>query len=277
MITFFTLTPSDLNQIPQTSADYNRLGFGLQLGALRYLGFCPDEVKTVPKSVITHTANQLRINSPSLDGYGQRAQTRTDHLLTIQEYLGFRRASDGDLEELSEWLLQRALEHDKPTLLFQMACQRLYSEKIVRPGVTTLERMVITARQEAQEETYLKLHFLMSDDLKVFLDQILITDETRGRTPLSWLRYGATANTPQNILGAIEKLNFLREGCVDKWNLSSLNPNRQKFLAQLIRPDIRNWSLLYSICSECNSHPELWLYTVKNRLLGYRRPRNLPY
>ena len=158
----------------------------------------------------------------------------------------FVRASDGDLEELSEWLLQRALEavhevtaerseHNKPTLLFQMACQRLYSEKIVRPGLTTLERMVITARQEAQEETYLKLHFLMSNDLRIFLDQILITDETRGRTPLSWLRYGATANTPKQILAAIEKLNFLREGCVDKWNLSSLNPNRQKFLAQIGR------------------------------------------
>jgi len=65
--TFFTLTPSDLNQIPTTSADYNRLGFALQLCALRYLGFCPDEVKTAPSSVIAYTANQLGIDSPSLD------------------------------------------------------------------------------------------------------------------------------------------------------------------------------------------------------------------
>jgi len=39
-----------------------------------------------------------------------------------------------------------------------MACQRLYSEKIVRPGLTTLERMVIQARQEAQEETLYSQH-----------------------------------------------------------------------------------------------------------------------
>jgi TnpA family transposase len=233
--TFFTLTPSDLSQIPQTSANYNRLGFAIQLGALRYLGFCPDEITTAPSSVIVYTANQLGIDPPSLSTYAQRPQTRTDHLLKIQEYLGFRRASDYDLAKLSEWLLQRALEHDKPTLLLGIACQRLYSEKIVRPGLTTLERMVIQARQEAQEETYRQLDFLMSNDLKTFLDKILIKDENLGRTPLFWLRHGATANTPKNILEAIEKLDFLHGVGVDKWHLTSLNPNRQKFLAQIGR------------------------------------------
>jgi len=73
------------------------------------------------------------------------------------------------------------------------------------------------------------------DDLKVFLDKILVKDEDLGRTPLSWLCHGATDNTPKNILTAIEKLDFLRGDGVDKWNLSSLNPNRQKFLAQFGR------------------------------------------
>lgn len=129
MITFFTLTPSDLSQIPPKSASYNRLGFALQLCALRYLGFCPDELTTAPPKVIAYTANQLGIASLSLDAYGQRYQTRTDHLQKICEYLGFHKATEKDLAKLSEWLLKRALEHDKPTLLFQMASHWLYSEK----------------------------------------------------------------------------------------------------------------------------------------------------
>lgn len=60
-----------------------------------------------------------------LSGYGDREQTRSDHLLQIQRYLGFRRASAADLRELGDWLLARALQHDRPTLLFQMACERL--------------------------------------------------------------------------------------------------------------------------------------------------------
>ena len=143
MITFFTLTGEDLNQIPTTSADYNRLGFALQLSALRFLGFCPDELMTTPSEVVTYVAKQLKIDSPSLDAYGQREHTRTDHLQQIRQYLGFRKASEADLTTLLEWLLQRALEHDKPTLLFQMATDWLYKQKIVRPGVTILERMVM--------------------------------------------------------------------------------------------------------------------------------------
>ena len=233
--TFFTLTPSDFNQIPTRSADYNRLGFSLQLGALRFLGFCPEELHTTPPEVVTYVAKQLKIDSPSLDAYGQREHTRTDHLQQIRQYLGFRKASEADLTTLWEWLLQRALEHDKPTLLFQMATDWLYSQKIVRPGVTILERMVIQVRQQAHSETYRQLNFLISDERKALLDKLLITEETLGRTPLFWLRYGAVANTPTAILQTISKLEFLFSYGVSEWDLSSLNPNRQKFLAQMGR------------------------------------------
>ena len=114
-----------------------------------------------------------------------------------------------------------------------MACQRLYAQKVLRPGVTTLERMVVTARGQAQEETYRRLAFLISEKNKDLLDNLLIPNEKR--TPIFWLRQGATANTPRSILEATQKLNFLHAGGVDQWDLSSINPNRQKFLAQIGR------------------------------------------
>lgn len=108
-------------------------------------------------------------------------------------------------------------------------------QKVVRPGVTVLERMVVSAREQAQEETYHRLNCLITEERKVTLDQLLITDETKGRTPLFWLRRGAVANTPDAILETLEKLKFLRPMGVDQWDLHSLNPNRQKFLAQIGR------------------------------------------
>ena len=39
---YFTLSRADRRQIPRTASPANRLGFALQLGALRFLGFCPD-------------------------------------------------------------------------------------------------------------------------------------------------------------------------------------------------------------------------------------------
>jgi TnpA family transposase len=62
-----------------------------------------------------------------------------------------------------------------------------------------------------------------------------LTIRATGRTPLTWLRQGATANSPAAILTTLEKLAWLRRWGVDLWDLSSLTPNRVKFLAQLGR------------------------------------------
>jgi len=146
LIQFFTLSTADLAQLPRTTARHNHLGFALQLCTLRYLGFCPDDLTTMPTTVVAYVADQLGVDHAGLATYGQRDQTRTAHLQQIQTYLGFRRATPIDLQILAAWLLERALEHDKPTLLLQLACEQLQHEKIVRPGVTRLEKMVATAR-----------------------------------------------------------------------------------------------------------------------------------
>jgi len=54
-------------------------------------------------------------------------------LLLIMGYLGYRKMSNKDMDSLSFWLVERALEHDKPYLLYEMACEKLLKERIVRP------------------------------------------------------------------------------------------------------------------------------------------------
>ena len=39
--------------------DAGRLGFALQLGTLRYLGFCPDDLAAAPAEVVRFLADQL--------------------------------------------------------------------------------------------------------------------------------------------------------------------------------------------------------------------------
>jgi hypothetical protein len=67
------------------------------------------------------------------------------------------------------------------------------------------------------------------------LDSLLVPDETTGQTPLTWLRLHATTNSPNSILNALKKLRFLEQHNIQSWDLSNLNPNRLKFLAQLAK------------------------------------------
>lgn len=46
------------------------------------------------------------------------------------------------MKELEQFLLDRAMEHDSPALLFNLAAEYLISAKVIRPGVVTLMEMV---------------------------------------------------------------------------------------------------------------------------------------
>jgi len=233
LITYFTLSPTDMAWVQRHRGDHNRLGTALQLCAIRYLGFCPDDLSRAPAKSLGYLSDQLKIPMTALDAYGVRVHTRTDHFLEAAAYLNFRNAEPNDLENLIKWLIDRALEHDRGSLLFQLAAEKLRRDKVVRPGVTTLERLVTSARMKAQMTTYKRMEFLLTDERQKFLDHLLITDVSTGRTPLAWLRQSAIANSPNAILAAIEKLIFLRQQCVDDWSLTGMNPNRLKYLAQL--------------------------------------------
>ena len=235
LVDYFTLSDHDQVQVRRQRGGSNRLGFALQLCTLRYLGFVPEPLRPVPPAVIAHLAQQLGTTPEIFAAYGDRPHTRTDHLQEVTAYLGFRKARPSDLRTLKAWLVERAMEHDRPTLLFQLACEKLRTDKIVRPGPTRLERLVVTARQEAQHETFLLLMPLLSGECRALLDGLLTPDSSRAGTTLAWLRRAAVSNSPRAILHNIEKLEFLKGAGVAGWALDGLSPNRLKRLAQIVR------------------------------------------
>jgi len=233
--TYFTLSRADRAQLPRTTSAANRLGFALQLGALRYLGFSPDDLDTVPEAVVAFVAKQLDVAPNELERYGRRGQTRTEHLGKIRDYLAFRKPTARDLSQLESWLVDRALEHDRPTLLLRLAGERLLSLRIERPGIIHLERVIASARQRAQQETYRRLGPILTRDCKVRLDGLLTIDAAMGRSNLAWLQQSAATYSPPIILATLEKRAWCKCREVDRWDVSSLTPNRLKFLAQIAR------------------------------------------
>jgi TnpA family transposase len=73
---FFTLSDADLAEVRRRHGDSNRLGWALQLCGLRMLGFCPDDMTTVPAVAVRCLARQLDVDPGGLGGYEVRAQRR---------------------------------------------------------------------------------------------------------------------------------------------------------------------------------------------------------
>lgn len=148
----YTLSSADLALVRDRRRRSNRLGLALQLCALRHLGFFPDALTDAPSPAVTWVATQVGADPADLDGYGTRYKTLLDHRAEVMAHALYRNADPGDLKRLDDWLTERALEHDRARLLVELALGWLHDERIVRPGLSVVERAVVAARGRASEE-----------------------------------------------------------------------------------------------------------------------------
>lgn len=98
---YFTLTPADLAFVaPQGRGAGVRLGLSVILCSLPWLGFVPDKVVSAPPVAVARLAEQLNVDATQLRSYGRRAQTRSEHLRLVAQYLGWRLSSVASVFEI---------------------------------------------------------------------------------------------------------------------------------------------------------------------------------
>jgi TnpA family transposase len=233
LIAHFLLTPDDLTLVRSNRTETQRLGFALLLCSLHYLGFFPQNLMTAPDNVIDYVAEQINCDVEAIMGYGQRSDTRQEHQRAIMTYLGFRWFKSSEEQILLEWLSQRALENDRPSTLLQQASEWLYKHQIVRPGITTLEEVILISRDKAHELTYEQVSQVLDKKLKAELDGLLVPDLDLGLTSLSWLRRPARGYGADDIVKVLDKLDVVYEWPIDDWQLTKLPPGRIHHLVQL--------------------------------------------
>lgn len=239
LIRFFTLTAADTAFIDpgRGRGPADRLGLAVQLCTLPWLGFVPDDIGAAPPTAVVRLAERLRVPADALGRYGERGQTRTEHLRAAAHYLGWRPAKALELKELEEFLLARAMEHDAPSLLHRLACECLISAKVVRPGVVVLLERVAAARAAAQALTYDTVAPILAaaPTLVAELDRLLVVDPQLGSTRLHWLGKAPTEPSPGAVKTELAKLRFLRRLDAHTMDLSMLPTERRRFLAAVGR------------------------------------------
>ena len=88
---------------------------------------------------------------------GWQGETRRKHRGLVLARLRWRLSGAGERKLLDVFLLARALEHDAPGVLLNLACDWLRAERIARPPMDSLTRRVAAARDSARAETHHRL------------------------------------------------------------------------------------------------------------------------
>ena len=228
---FFRLTPADVEFLRQRSSMSAWLVGGLQIGARRMLGFVPETLDDPGKWVAGFVADQLGVSASSVWPLHPAPRDPSGHVVAVEGHLRWRRASGGDLKALGDWLVERALEHEGARALFELGCERLKAERVVRPGVTVLERLVAQARERAVHETALCLGPQLTDERCRQMDRLLEVDRAIGMSRHG-LRTEPPSAKPVAIKDQLAKLGYLRSLGADRFDVSVINPNRRVQLAR---------------------------------------------
>jgi hypothetical protein len=223
-------------------------------------------VKAAPPAAVARIATQLGVEAGALGFYASRDQTRTDHLKLVATRLGWQAAEDNQRagwKVLREFLVDRAIERDVPSVLFRLAVEYLSSDevRIIRPGVWPLMDEISSARREADHQINRLVQPLLTGQRVADLDGVLEVEPEMVISRITWLHRGCTSYSPSSIRAEVDKLVFLRGLNIHTLDLSMIPESRRRQLAGLgrrlrnqalkDRKPITKYPILLSTLTEC--------------------------
>src|SRR5450755_3297720 len=233
---FFSFADDELELIAGHRGVHGRFAIAVAVGAVRWLGFVPARLEELPEPAAALVAGQLDIDLSSIDPKRLHVErdARAEQLAQVITISRFRACRDADLDELGSWVADRGLGHDGPLALLRGTVYELRRRKLMRPGLTVLERLVSAARSEAEREIHRRAGLVvLTPGLQGALDRLLDVPASATAAPVKQL--GQETRTVREIGESIEKLELLRRLGAEQWDLEIIPANRRRMLAQCVR------------------------------------------
>lgn len=206
LIRYYTFNESDLSLIKQRRGEANRLGFGIQLCLLRYPGYALTSDMIVAEPIIHWIARQVQADTNAWAKYGERDETRREHLQELRAYLGLSPFSLSDFRFLVKDLTNLAMQTDKGLVLVAHALETLRHRHVILPILTVIERACAEAVTRANRRIYKALIEPLTEHHRRLLDDLLKVKPDSNITWLVWLRQSPLKPNSRYMLEHIERL-----------------------------------------------------------------------
>ncbi|MCE5222279.1 MAG: Tn3 family transposase [Clostridium sp.] len=229
---YYTFSTYDIDIINKHRRDYNRLGFAVQLALLRNPGWSLISINNIPESVLDYISEQIKVSPKELELYAQRENTRLEHLQEIRELYGFKNYTDQHTQCLIQTLLPYAIENDNVINLIKLSINEIRRQKVILPGITTIEKVVSEVIAKADEEFIEIVNNSITNEQKYKLDMLINAQTEETKTKLGWLKEDQGHSSPKAFAQVIERLELIRSLQLEL-NIAGLHPNRIRQLSRL--------------------------------------------
>lgn len=206
LIRHYTFNETDLSIIRQHRGSANHLGFAIQLCYMRHPGVILG-IDDEPFAPVLHmVAAQLKVPTEIWTEYGQRAETRREHLLELQSIFGFRPFTTQHYRPSVHSLDDLAWQTDKGITLAAALVERLRRQSILLPSLNVIDRICSESITRANRRIYAALTDSLSAIHRPRLDDLLTRKDGSSMTWLAWLRQSPAKPNSRHMLEHIERL-----------------------------------------------------------------------
>lgn len=231
MTRHYVLDTDDLALVGARRRAGNRLGFAVQLCALRHPGRVLDPSESPPAPMLAFVGRQIGVDPALFGEYGRRAETRREHLLELQRLLHLRSFGFADWRACLRVGADAAWATDRGEPIVQAMLAHLRANGVLLPAAAVLERIGLAARVRARKKTFETLKAGLSDSECNTLSGLLAVDPELRRSRFAWLRDYSESPAPSNIVALLDRLEYAHGLKIDPSRAGRIHAAR---LARLI-------------------------------------------
>lgn len=229
---YWTLSAGDLRVIVSRRRPHNRLGFAIQLCALRYPGRLLRPGELIPHAPLAFVADQLDLDPQVLADYAVRGPTRYEQLDTLRDVFGFAQLSRPVRVDLKSWLLPVALTTTSGAELARLLLDEFRRRQVIVPGMTVVERMVAQALLDAERHVAELLTRELTIAQHQMLEALLELHPEAKVSTLAWVRQPPGKPGRRAFAAILDRLAALRAIGLAPDLTSTVHPERVRRLCQ---------------------------------------------
>ncbi|WP_010219531.1 Tn3 family transposase [Sphingomonas sp. PAMC 26621] len=228
LLRHYILADDDLIHIDRRRRPENRIGFALQLCALRYPGRMLAPGEMIPIAVSAFLGAQLGIAGNALVRYAVRRQTRQQHMEMLRSNYGYRTfPGQGALAHaFRDWLFIEAEQARSNDDLARRFIARCHDTMTILPAITTIERLCADALVAAERRIENRIATRIDPAACTRLDQLTTEMLPGAISRFIWLRRIEPGNNSAAANRLLDRLEFLRAMNLDAGLLADVPPHR---------------------------------------------------
>ena len=232
LVRHWTLSADDLRVIVSRRRSHNRLGFAVQLCALRYPGRLLRPGELIGQAPLAFVADQLEVAPDVLADYGTRGPTRYEQLDTLRDVFGFRQLDRPTRAALQAWLMPIALTTTSGADLARVLLTEFRARRVIVPGITLVERMAAQALLDAERHVAELLTGKLTASQRDRLDGLLAMHPDGRMSLLAWVRQPPGKSGRRAFAAILDRLGTARAIGLDPELTIAVHPERLRRLCQ---------------------------------------------